>query len=109
MEFVKVANTSQVAESVLLPVEAKGRKLLLIKVDGTYYAAQRRCPHMGFNLCRGAVVGHSVVCPLHKASFDLETGAVNRDPRLLFINMKAKADLETYPVRVDAGEIFVGI
>jgi nitrite reductase/ring-hydroxylating ferredoxin subunit len=104
-----VAGTAEVAEGALVPVEAKGIKLLLTKVDGTYYAAQRKCPHLGFNLCRGKVEDHAVVCPLHKARFDLATGAVERDPRLLFIGMKVKSGLTTYPVRVEGFDVLVGI
>jgi nitrite reductase/ring-hydroxylating ferredoxin subunit len=49
------------------------------------------------------------VCPLHKAKFDLSTGRIERDPKLLFINMTAKSDLATYPVRVDGEDVLIGI
>lgn len=109
MEFVKVAKASGVAEGALVPVEAKGMKLLVAKVNGTFYAAQRKCPHLGFNLCRGKLDGHSVVCALHKAKFDLTSGKIERDPKLLFIDMKAKSDLAVYPVKEEDGEVWVGI
>ena len=72
-------------------------------------AAARKCPHLGFNLCRGSLEGAAVVCPLHKAKFDLATGAIERDPKLLFINMKAKTGLKVYPVKVLDQDIFVGV
>ncbi|MCJ2186604.1 Rieske (2Fe-2S) protein [Novosphingobium beihaiensis] len=109
MDYVKVASAQQVAEGALVPVEAGGDKLLLTKVGGTYYAAQRKCPHLGFNLCKGKLEGAAVVCPLHKAKFDLNTGQVERDPKLLFIGMKAKSDLRTYPVKEMGDDIYVGI
>ncbi|MCT2398032.1 Rieske (2Fe-2S) protein [Novosphingobium mangrovi (ex Huang et al. 2023)] len=109
MDYVKVASEAQVAEGTLVPVEAAGQKLLLTKVGGTYYAAQRKCPHLGFNLCKGKLEGESVVCPLHKAKFDLKTGQIERDPKLLFIEMKAKSDLATYPVKQMDGDIYVEI
>lgn len=109
LEYVMVAGTAEVVEGELLPVEANGIKLLLTKVDGSYYATQRKCPHLGFNLCRGKVEDRAVVCPLHKARFDLATGAVERDARLLFIDMKVKRGLRTYPVRVDGYDVLVGV
>lgn len=109
MDYVKVASAGQVAEGALVPVEASGEKLLLTKVGGVYFAAQRKCPHLGFNLCKGKLDGEAVVCPLHKAKFDLRTGRVERDPKLLFIGMKAKSDLKTYPVREMGEDIYVGI
>ncbi len=109
MEYVRVARTADVAEGRIVPIEAAGRKLLLARVGGDYYAAQRKCPHLGFNLCRGSLDGAAVVCPLHKAKFDLATGAIDRDPKLLFLTMKAKSDLAVYPVRIEGEEVFVGI
>ena len=84
-------------------------KLLLTQVGAQFYAAQRKCPHLGFNLCRGSLDGAAVVCPLHKAKFDLATGEIERDPKLLFINMKAKSGLKVYPVKVLDNDIFVGV
>jgi len=109
MNYHRVAGVAEASEGKILAVEADGRKLLLATVGGRHYAAQRKCPHLGFNLCRGSLDGAAIVCPLHKAKFDLETGAIDRDPKLLFINMKAKADLPVYPVKVEGGDILVGI
>lgn len=109
MDYVRVARVQDVAPGRIMPVEAGGRKLLLAQVGSDYYAAQRKCPHLGFNLCRGSLDGAAVVCPLHKARFDLATGAIERDPKLLFLNMKAKTDLAVYPVRIEGDDILVGI
>jgi len=109
MEFVRVASVKDVSPGQMVPIEAAGHKLLLAQVDGQYYAADRKCPHLGFNLCRGKLEGGSVVCLLHKAKFDLATGKIDRDPKLLFINMKAKNDLTVYPVQVEGEDILVGV
>lgn len=109
MGYVRVAGTADLPEGGMIPIEAGGRKLLLARVGDDYYAAQRKCPHLGFNLCRGTLDGAAVVCPLHKAKFDLTTGAVERDPKLLFLNMKAKGELAVYPVRIDGEDVLVGL
>lgn len=109
MEFVRVAATGDVAPGRMIPIEAKGHKLLLANVDGVFHAAQRKCPHMGFNLCRGKLDGGAVTCVLHKARFDLATGAVQDDPHILFIKMKAKRGLVTYPVQIDGDAVLVGV
>ena len=90
MDYIRVASVADVGMGQILPVKAAGVKLLLTQVGATFYAAARKCPHLGFNLCRGSLEGAAVVCPLHKAKFDLATGEIERDPKLLFINMKAK-------------------
>lgn len=109
MNYTRVASVTEATPGRIIPIEAGGKKLLLVNVDGTYHAAQRRCPHLGFNLCRGSLAGHAVVCPLHKAKFDLTTGAIDRDPKLLFINMKAKNDLAIYPVKVEGDDVLVAV
>jgi nitrite reductase/ring-hydroxylating ferredoxin subunit len=109
MDYIRVASVADVGIGQIMPVEARGVKLLLTQVGAQFYAAARKCPHLGFNLCRGSLDGAAVVCPLHKAKFDLATGAVARDPKLLFLNLKAKGDLKVYPVKVLDQDIFVGI
>ena len=74
MEYVRVASVNDVAPGKIVPIEANGQKLLLAEAGGKFYAAQRKCPHLGFNLCRGSIEDGAVVCPLHKAKFDLVTG-----------------------------------
>jgi nitrite reductase/ring-hydroxylating ferredoxin subunit len=109
MDYVRVASLAELGMGQIMPVEAAGLKLMLTQVGATVYAADRKCPHLGFNLCRGSLEGAAVVCPLHKAKFDLATGAIERDPKLLFINMKAKSGLKVYPVKVLDQDIFVGV
>ena len=109
MEYVRVAQAGEVAAGQILPIEAKGQKLLLANINGQLYAAQRKCPHLGFNLCPGKLDGTSIVCSLHKAKFSLSTGKVERDPKLLFIGMKAKNDLSVYPVKVEGEDVLVGV
>ena len=104
-----VAGTAEVGEGGLLAVEANGIKLLLAKVGGAYYATQRKCPHLGLNLCRGKVEDHAIVCPLRKGRFDLVTGAVQRDARLPLIGMAATRGLQTYPVQVNGYDVLVGV
>ncbi len=109
MEYVRVASVNDVSEGEIKPVEAGGQKLLLTKDGGEFHVTQRKCPHLGLNLCKGKIEDGGIVCMFHKAKFDLKTGKIARDPKLLFIGMKAKNDLAIYPVRVEGEDIFVGV
>jgi len=109
VEYVRVAGIGDISAGRIIPIEAGGQKLLLAQVGSDYFAAQRKCPHLGFNLCRGSLDGAAVVCPLHKAKFDLASGRIERDPKLLFIQMTAKSDLKTYPVRIEGEDVLVGV
>jgi nitrite reductase/ring-hydroxylating ferredoxin subunit len=110
MNYIRVASAGNVAPGQIVPIEAGGRKLLLANVEGKFYAAARKCPHLGYNLCRGGKLdGAAIVCPLHKAKFDLATGKIVRGPKLLFLKMTAKSDLAIYPVRAEGDDILVGV
>jgi nitrite reductase/ring-hydroxylating ferredoxin subunit len=109
LEYVLVAGTAEVSEGQLLPVEANGIKLLLTKVDGAYYATQRRSPGLGFNLCRGKVKERALVSPIHRTRYDLATGKVLHVARLLFFGRKVTRALQTYPVQVNGYDVLVGV
>jgi nitrite reductase/ring-hydroxylating ferredoxin subunit len=109
VDYVRVAGIGDIAPGEIKPIEAQGRKLLLAQVGDRYFAAQRKCPHLGLNLCRGSLDGQAIVCRFHGATFDLETGEIERDPKLLFIKMTAKSDLPVYPVRLEGSDILVGV
>src|ERR1044071_7239640 len=74
--------THEVRAGSLLALRTTGR--LLTKVgslpvvvfwhEGTAYAIEDRCPHMGFPLHQGTVESGLVTCHWHHARFDLVTG-----------------------------------
>ena len=109
MGYVRVAGTGDLAPGAIKAVEAGGKKLLLANVDGVFRASASKCPHMGFNLCKGSLDGEAIVCPLHKAKFNLTSGEVERDPKLLFIRMTAKTGLKVFPVMVDGTDVLVDV
>jgi nitrite reductase/ring-hydroxylating ferredoxin subunit len=101
MGYLEVAKTSAVLPGAMVPVDLEGRKLLVANVGGRFFVADRKCPHFGVNLCRGRLEGEAVMCPLHRARFDLNSGEVLRDPHILFLNMSVKTGLRVYPTRVE--------
>lgn len=60
-------------EAVAVPAP-DGRTIALFFTDGTYYATDNQCPHMGFPLVRGLVRNGMVTCDWHGRSFDLTGG-----------------------------------
>ena len=65
--------------------------------NGTLRATQAVCPHAGGPLADGQLDDSVVLCPLHAAAFDLETGAART----------GHAPLTVYPVRVVDGRVSV--
>ncbi|MEU6580556.1 non-heme iron oxygenase ferredoxin subunit [Nocardia sp. NPDC046763] len=73
--------------------------LLVYRVDGEIYVTADTCTHATASLAEGELEGHTIVCPVHWAEFDIRTGRA-----LCFPATRA---LETYAVRVEDGRIRV--
>jgi len=48
--------------------------LAVVRLDGSYYAFDGKCPHRGGQLAEGTLAGELLVCPLHHFKFSLKTG-----------------------------------
>jgi nitrite reductase/ring-hydroxylating ferredoxin subunit len=98
-KFVHVAQKSQIPENGVIGVQAEGRSLALVNLNGEIYALDDECPHEAGPLSDGRIVGNEIECPWHSSHFDIRTGRVMMDP--------AESDVATYKVRVigDAVEV----
>ena len=85
-----------------LGVKVAGKEIALFNVEGRVFAVEDYCPHFGAALSEvGHVKGCEVVCVLHGARFDLESGRVLADP--------AERDIAQYATRVEGGRILVAL
>ena len=87
------------ADGAMRQVETEDGKLLLIREGEAIHAVVAICPHAGGPLAEGVRHGGRIVCPWHKASFCIRTGAVLEPP--------AVDPLARYDVRVADGRILV--
>jgi nitrite reductase (NADH) small subunit len=72
--LVKVAAVADLESGKCTVVSADGKSIALVNVEGTFYALDNTCPHMGGPLGRGFVDGDILMCPLHGWPFDVKTG-----------------------------------
>jgi len=89
-----------VAESDLLPgqhtvVEVEDAAILLVNLDGQYYAIEDVCTHDGSEISTGCIIDGSFECPRHGARFDIKTGEVTPQPmsRLILFQYKSSQGL----------------
>ena len=95
---------SVVAVTDLLPgqhmaVEIEGAEMVVINLDGEFYAIEDICTHDGSEISSGCLVDGSIECPRHGARFDIRTGEVTAPP--------AYEPVETFPVQVVDGVVQV--
>lgn len=100
-EFMKVANTHEIAPGTATLVNINGKEIALFNVGGTFFALENACTHEEGPLAEGEIEGHEVTCPWHGARFDVRTGAVLCPP--------AYDDARHYNVRVTGSDIEVEV
>ncbi|MCO8120536.1 nitrite reductase small subunit NirD [Stieleria sp. TO1_6] len=67
--------------------------------DGSWYAIDDLCPHMGASLAEGHVEGNSVTCPWHAWRFCVADGTWEDNPRVKVDCFEVKIDGEDVLVR----------
>jgi 3-phenylpropionate/trans-cinnamate dioxygenase ferredoxin subunit len=69
--------------------------VLIMDIDGQLFAVDALCTHEVVSLRGGEIdrPTHEIICPLHGARFNIQTGAATRGP--------AAAPLTVYPVQQD--------
>jgi apoptosis-inducing factor 3 len=96
-----VTALSDLPDRGMRPVEVEGAKILLIRDGQTVHAIGATCPHAGGPLEQGVRSGHRIVCPWHKATFCIRTGALLEPP--------AVDSLPHYDVRVESQRVLVTV
>ena len=82
-------------------ITAGGKEILIVNVNGRYYAINNICNHSGAELHEGAIVNDKeLICPWHSAKWNIQTG------ELIWFPQKLK-NQETYPVVVENNNIYV--
>jgi nitrite reductase/ring-hydroxylating ferredoxin subunit len=71
---VKDERAAALAEGQLLGTSVHGQALCFVRMNGTLYALEDRCPHQGRPLSGGWCDEGHVVCPFHRFHFEPATG-----------------------------------
>jgi 3-phenylpropionate/trans-cinnamate dioxygenase ferredoxin subunit len=101
MTFQRACAVSDVPEEGAIGVEVAGLPVAVIRADGELFALQDVCSHEEVPLSEGEIYDHTVECWLHGSCFDLRSGKPTGPP--------ATKPVPTYPVKVDGGDVYVGL
>jgi 3-phenylpropionate/trans-cinnamate dioxygenase ferredoxin component len=108
LDYVKVAETTELPAGKMKLVAAGGKDILLANVGGSYYAIANKCTHLGGSLSKGKLEGSIVTCPRHGSKFDVKTGQAVGGATIAFVKMKVK-DEEPFQVKVEGTSILIGV
>ena len=102
MGKIMVGKVSDISAGKMQKVTADGKQILVVNVDGNFFAMDDTCAHMGASLSEGTLDGSLVTCGWHGAKFDCKTGKLNA--------FAAKInDLNSYKVIVESDSVFLEI
>lgn len=74
VSYIPVARVGELAPGAMKEVDLGGRQVLLVLVEGKYFAFARQCPHEDADLKTGTLEGAKIRCSNHAYCFDLQTG-----------------------------------
>lgn len=106
--FIRVADTSELKAGKTKKVTVEGIDVLIVNVEGKFYAIGSICPHYGGDLSEGTMQGKILTCPVHGARFDVTDGNVVSPP----IEALGRPDIENltaYPSRIEYQSILIKI
>lgn len=106
MVKVKACLGSELPPGMMSNINLQGRTVLVVNIDGQFFAIDGRCSGDGADLANGKLRGFLVRCPTGGEEFDLRTGGVAYQPR---DNAKEASDLRSYPVFLEKGCLYADI
>src|SRR3989475_10136267 len=99
--YVRVGNVSDVPPGGAEVFDVGARKIAVFRLEDGFYAIEDICTHDGGPLAEGEIEEDQVICPRHGSRFDIRTG--------LALTLPAVIPVDSYPVRVDGNELFIGL
>jgi len=98
-KFAKVARAADIPPGAKKIIEVDGVEVVVVNLDGQFYAMENVCTHDGGPLGEGKLEGCELICPRHGARFDVRTGAATRMPAFEAAPM--------HEVRVEGDDVLV--
>jgi 3-phenylpropionate/trans-cinnamate dioxygenase ferredoxin subunit len=99
MKRVRVASSGLLAEGEPLSIVVEGQPVMLVRFKGKPFAIGDVCTHQYALLSEGFFDNGYIECPLHQATFDVRSGAVQCGP--------ATTTAKTFTVSEEGGAIYL--
>jgi nitrite reductase/ring-hydroxylating ferredoxin subunit len=100
VKWYHVPDIAVTGEPFIKKVKLSGKGIIIVRYMDSIYALGATCPHAGAELSGGWCKDNKIVCPFHRYSYDLKTGKGSPGQNDF---------IESYPVEIREGRVFVGI
>jgi nitrite reductase/ring-hydroxylating ferredoxin subunit len=99
--FVAVAPEGSVEAGTMREFVVEDAEIVVVNWEGEIHAFANRCPHQGGPFSKGRLEDGVMICPWHLWRFDARTGRPHFP--------EGYSSVPRYPVKVEGGQILVGI
>ncbi|MBN3755667.1 Rieske 2Fe-2S domain-containing protein [Paraburkholderia sp. Tr-20389] len=101
IHWIAACAPDDIDEEDVMRFDHDGASYAVYRIADGYYASEGWCTHEKAHLADGFVVNREIECPLHQGRFDIPSGKAKSAPVCVH--------LKTYPVRVENGEVLLGL
>ena len=98
-EYVNVGKLEDFPTGVIKACRVGEKSVAVVQVAGRVHAYANSCPHAGYTLSGGIATESRIICDVHGAHFDIDSGAALMGP--------ATDGLDLYEVRLEGDDVFV--
>jgi len=98
-KLVELGGISELSKFKMKSFHINNKSVLLINLDGDFYAFKDKCPHMEHPLSMDSLSGKMLRCGFHYAKFNI----VNERP----LSPPADKSLKKYRVTLKENEVFI--
>ena len=75
-----VCKTTEIIPGQMKKVSVNGNEILVINIEGNYFAIDDTCTHAGATLSEGKLEDSTITCDWHGAKFDCKNGKLIKFP-----------------------------
>jgi nitrite reductase/ring-hydroxylating ferredoxin subunit len=102
VEWHLVGSPDEIGDNEPKVLKIGKRQIAIYRLGSdSFSAVSDICTHEYASLSKGFRDGNIIECPLHQACFDLRDGKCH--------GPVAEVDLETFPLRIETGQLLIGI
>ena len=100
-DWVLACSADDIDDEDVLGFEHAGFKYAIYNRPKGFFATAGVCTHEYALMEDGLVIGQVIECPLHQGRFDVTSGKALSAPACI--------DLETFPTRIEGGNVYIKI
>lgn len=100
MKWYKIPDVQFTDQPFIKKVKAGNKSICLVGYEGEIFALSSICPHAGEDLSRGWCKDKKIVCPVHRFSYNLNTGK----------GSEGQNDyVDVFPIQIKGQDIYIGV